>query len=101
MFGFRYRIEIYTPAARRIHGYYVLPFLVGDALVARVDVKSDRASSALRVLGAFSEPRVALGDVAGELALELRAMAGWLGLHDVTVAANGDLAAPVAAALRS
>jgi uncharacterized protein len=98
-FGFRYRIEIYTPAARRIHGYYVLPFLLGDALVARVDVKSDRGGGALRVLGAFAEPGVVRGDVAVELALELRAMAGWLGLDDVVVAPNGDLAAPVAAAL--
>jgi uncharacterized protein len=79
-----------------------LPFLLGDALVARVDVRSDRAGGVLRVYGAFAEAGVTAGEVAEALAAELRALAGWLGLDDVAVdATNGDLAAPVAGALRS
>jgi uncharacterized protein len=100
LFGFRYRIEIYTPAAQRIYGYYVLPFLLGDQLVARVDLKSDRQRGALRVQGAFAEDGVDTDQVAGELAAELRMVADWLGLGDVLIAAKGDLAAPLAAASR-
>ncbi len=92
LFGFRYRIEIYTPAPKREYGYYVLPFLLGDTLVARVDLKSDRQRSALIVQGAFAEPGVDVGHVASELAAELRLVAGWLDLDDVVVAGRGDLA---------
>jgi uncharacterized protein YcaQ len=98
VFGFRYRIEIYTPAPQRVYGYYVLPFLLGDRLVARVDLKSDRQAGALRVRGAYAEENVDLARVAGELAAELRVVAGWLGLGDVLVENRGDLARPLRAA---
>ncbi|HEY4005732.1 MAG TPA: crosslink repair DNA glycosylase YcaQ family protein [Pseudonocardia sp.] len=99
LFGFRYRIEIYTPAHKREHGYYVFPFLLDDALVARVDLKTDRVANVLRVPGAFAEPEVAVPRVAAELAAELRLMAGWLDLDDVVVGERGDLVAPLAVAL--
>jgi uncharacterized protein len=97
MFGFHYRIEIYTPAPRRQYGYYVLPFLLGDELVGRVDLKADRGKHALLVQSAWGEPGATNGDVAYELHQELQSMAGWLGLDRVVVNGRGDLAPAVAA----
>jgi uncharacterized protein len=99
LFGFRHRIELYTPKAKRVHGYYVLPFLLGDRLVARVDVKANRQAGVLRVLGAFAEPGADPGAVAPELADELRLLAGWLELERVSVARNGVLAGKLAKAV--
>jgi uncharacterized protein YcaQ len=100
IFGFRYRVEIYVPELQREYGYYVFPFLLDDALVARVDLKADRAAGVLRVLAAFAEPGVGVPRVVAELGAALREMAAWQKLDDVVVGERGDLAAALAAALR-
>jgi hypothetical protein len=91
IFGFFYRIEIYTPVAKRKHGYYVLPFLLGDQLVGRIDLKSDRANSKLLVPAAHIEPGVEARNVAGPMREELRLMADWLGLEGLALPRAGAL----------
>ncbi len=93
IWDFHYRIEIYVPEAKRVYGYYVLPFLLDGELVARVDLKSDRQMSTLRVKGAFAEPGVDRAHVGAALAEEVRTIANWLEMDEVAVDNNGDLSA--------
>ena len=101
LFGMKFRLEIYTPAPRRVHGYYVLPFLLGDALVARVDLKADRKASVLRVQAAHAEPRTDQKKTATALAEDLARMARWLGLEKVAVERRGDLARALSRSIRA
>jgi uncharacterized protein len=90
LFGFHYRIEIYTPKQKRRHGYYVLPFLLNEDLVARADLKADREESVLRVNAAFAEEG-SPPETATQLAAELELLAGWLALASIEVSGAGDL----------
>ena len=92
IFGFRYRLEIYTPAARRVYGYYVLPLLVGGRLVARVDVRANRPASVLEVSGVFAEPGCATAKLAFAALTEIERLRNWLELDRLEIGVRGDLA---------
>jgi uncharacterized protein YcaQ len=101
LFGMTYRIEIYVPAPRRLYGYYVLPFLLGDQFAARVDLKADRKAGVLQIPAAWLEPVADQEETAEALAAELHRLAGWLGLHTIAAPERGDFAGPLTAALKA
>ncbi len=101
VFGFRHSFEIYIPEAKREYGYFVLPFLLGDRLQGRVDLKADRAGRRLLVQASYAEPDTDPADVASALSAELRSLATWLGLDDISVAARGNLAPALASVTRT
>jgi hypothetical protein len=101
IFDFAYQIEIYVPGPKRIHGYYVMPFLMGDRFAARVDLKADRKTSTLLVHAAYLEPGTRASEVAHALAQELRLLADWLALDRLSVARKGSLSAPLNRELKS
>ena len=98
MFGFHYRIEIYTPAPKRIFGYYSLPVLIDDAIVGRIDLKNDRQRKVLRVQSAWRESDAVAG-IAERIVPALRELASWQGLESIEVVDRGDLARDLAAEL--
>jgi hypothetical protein len=93
LFGFDYRIEVYVPEPKRKHGYFVLPLLFGDQLVARFDLKADRRASVLQVRGSYVETGADAGAVAAAAATELDALRVWLQLDGMAIARRGNLAA--------
>ncbi|MBG0559912.1 winged helix-turn-helix domain-containing protein [Actinoplanes aureus] len=101
LFDMAYRIEIYVPQPKRLYGYYVLPFLLGDRFAARVDLKAERKTGVLQVPAAWIEPGADPEATADALAAELFRLAGWLGLEAVAVPERGDFAGPLAAALKA
>jgi uncharacterized protein YcaQ len=101
LFDFHYRIEIYVPASKRKWGYYVLPYLLDDRIVARVDLKADRKARQLLVLAAHGEENINEGRVAAHLAEELQSLADWLDLERVKVSRRGTFARQLAVCIKS
>src|SRR5262249_25592535 len=100
VFGARIRLEIYVPRHKRCFGYYVLPLLLGERIVARVDLKADRRERALRVEAAHAEAGIAALAIVEALAVELQLLAAWLDLERIAVAGRGDLGGRLQHALR-
>jgi uncharacterized protein len=100
VFGFKVSFEIYVPPPKRVYGYFVLAFLMGEHMVARVDLKADRAAGALLVPGAFMEPGHVLGEVAEALIRQLETLADWLHLANIEIGQRGDLTPALKAANR-